>query len=170
MKRIYTIAAILLLIAGMDAKAQEKGHTPRGKAILQIYTNFHSGFGAVNDDRGFDLDRSYVGYEYKPSREVKIKGVLDIGQSKQVDDYQRIAYVKNALVSWQHDALTLSGGLIGTTQFSYQEKFWGYRYVYKSFQDQYKFGSSADLGLSASYRFTKWIEADIIIANGEGFK
>ena len=170
MKRIYTIAAILLLIAGMDAKAQEKGHTPRGKAILQIYTNFHSGFGAVNDDRGFDLDRSYVGYEYKPSREVTIKGVLDIGQSKQVDDYQRIAYVKNALVSWQHDALTLSGGLIGTIQFSYQEKFWGYRYVYKSFQDQYKFGSSADLGLSASYRFTKWIEADIIIANGEGFK
>ena len=57
-----------------------------------------------------------------------------------------------------------------TTQFSYQEKFWGYRYIYKSFQDQYRFGNSADLGISLSYRLARWIEADAIITNGEGFK
>ena len=56
------------------------------------------------------------------------------------------------------------------TQFNYQEKFWGYRYIYKSFQDQYKFGSSADLGISASWQIAKWIEADVVIANGEGYK
>ena len=170
MKRIYTIAAILLLIAGMDAKAQEKGHTPRGKAILQVYTNFHSGFGVVNDDRGFELDRSYLGYEYTFGKGVSVKGVMDIGQSNSIEDYQHIAYIKNALIKWEFGRFTLTGGMIGTTQFNYQEKFWGYRYIYKSFQDQYKFGSSADLGISASYRIAKWIEADVIIANGEGYK
>ena len=40
----------------------------------------------------------------------------------------------------------------------------------KSFQDQYKFGSSADLGLSAAYKLADWITADAIIVNGEGYK
>ncbi|WP_289751389.1 hypothetical protein [Bacteroides acidifaciens] len=40
----------------------------------------------------------------------------------------------------------------------------------KSFQDEYKFGSSADLGISAAYRFADWISADAIIVNGEGYK
>ena len=40
----------------------------------------------------------------------------------------------------------------------------------KSFQDQYKFGNSADLGISASYKFCDWLSADAIIVNGEGYK
>ncbi len=170
MKATKIIAATLLLFSGIGAHAQEVENEPKGKAIVQIYTNFHSGFGVVNDDRGFELDRSYLGYEYTFSKGVSVKGVLDIGQSKDIDDYHHFAYIKNALVKWSIGRFTLQGGMIGTTQFNYQEKFWGYRYIYKSFQDQYKFGSSADLGISASYRIAKWIEADVIIANGEGYK
>lgn len=40
----------------------------------------------------------------------------------------------------------------------------------KSFQDEYKFGSSADLGISVAYKFADWISADAIIVNGEGYK
>ena len=169
MKRINIIAALLLATC-LGISAQGKGEKARGRAIVQIYTNFHSGFGAVNDDRGFALDRSYIGYEYMPSRGLTLKGVLDVGQSSDVNDYQRIAYIKNAFVGWKWRWLTLNGGLIPTTQFNYQENFWGFRYVYNSFQDQYGFGSSADLGISASYHFAKWIQADVIIANGEGFR
>lgn len=169
MKRINIITALLLATC-LGINAQEKEKKARGRAIVQIYTNFHSGFGAVNDDRGFALDRSYIGYEYMPGRGLTLKGVLDVGQSSDVNDYQRIAYIKNAFVGWRWRRLTLNGGLIPTTQFNYQENFWGYRYVYNSFQDQYGFGSSADLGISASYHFAKWIEADVIIANGEGFR
>ncbi len=170
MKATKIIAATLLLFSGIGAHAQEVENEPKGKAIVQIYTNFHSGFGVVNDDRGFELDRSYLGYEYTFGKGVSVKGVLDIGQSKDIDDYHHFAYIKNALIKWEIGRFTLQGGMIGTTQFNYQEKFWGYRYIYKSFQDQYKFGSSADLGISASYRIAKWIEADVIIANGEGYK
>jgi hypothetical protein len=99
-----------------------------------------------------------------------VKGVIDIGKSSDINDFHRIAYIKNAQVSWKKDKFILNGGLISTTQFNFQEKFWGYRYIMKSFQDQYKYGSSADLGISATYKFTNWFSADAIIVNGEGYK
>ena len=165
------IMAGLLACMGITAQAQDtKSEEPKGKAIVQVFGNFHTGFGAENDDRGFELDRNYLGYEYKLGNGLSVKGVMDIGKSSDVSDYQRIAYIKNAMVSWKTGNLTLNGGLISTTQFNFQEKFWGYRYIMKSFQDQYKFGNSADLGISATYQFANWISADAIIVNGEGYK
>ncbi len=154
----------------MTLQAQEVETEKKGNAIIQVFGNFHTGFGADNHNRGFELDRSYLGYEYKLGKNLSVKGVMDIGKSKDVSDYQRIAYIKNAMITWKTGKLKLSGGLISTTQFNYQEKAWGYRYIMKSFQDQYKFGSSADLGLSAAYQFTDWLSADAIIVNGEGYK
>ena len=136
-----------------DAAAQE----PKGKAIVQVFGNFSTGFGAENNSRGFELERSYLGYEYNLGNGLSVKGVLDIGKSSDVSDYNRLAYVKNALVSWKKGNFTLNGGLISTTQFNFQEKFWGYRYIMKDFQDMYKFGSSADLGISVAYKFAEWI-------------
>ena len=165
------IMAGLFACMGITAQAQDtKSEEPKGKAIVQVFGNFHTGFGAENDDRGFELDRSYLGYEYKFGNGLSVKGVMDIGKSSDVSDYQRIAYIKNAMVSWKTGNLSLNGGLISTTQFNFQEKFWGYRYIMKSFQDQYKFGNSADLGISATYQFANWISADAIIVNGEGYK
>lgn len=165
------ILAGLLACIGITAQAQDATtKEPKGKAIVQVFGNFHTGFGAENDERGFELERSYLGYEYNLDKGLSVKGVMDIGQSKQVDDYHRIAYIKNAMISWKRGNLTLNGGLISTTQFNFQEKFWGYRYIMKSFQDKYKFGSSADLGLSATYKFANWLSADVIVVNGEGYK
>ena len=165
------ILAGVLACMGIAAQAQDtKVEEPKGKAIVQVFGNFHSGFGAENDDRGFELERSYLGYEYKLGNGLSVKGVMDIGKSNDVSDYQRIAYIKNAMVSWKKGNFTLNGGLISTTQFNFQEKFWGYRYIMKSFQDMYKFGNSADLGISASYKFADWLSADAIIVNGEGYK
>ena len=171
MKMKCILAGIMLACMGITAQAQDaKTEEPKGKAIVQVFGNFHTGFGAENDDCGFELERSYLGYEYKLNKGLSVKGVMDIGKSNDVSDYQRIAYIKNAMVSWKSGNLTLNGGLISTTQFNFQEKFWGYRYIMKSFQDQYKFGNSADLGISATYKFADWLSADAIIVNGEGYK
>lgn len=165
------ILAGLLACIGITAQAQDvKTEEPKGKAIVQVFGNFHTGFEAENDDRGFELERSYFGYEYNFGNGLSAKAVMDIGKSSDVSDYQRIAYIKNAMVTWKKGGLTLNGGLISTTQFNFQEKFWGYRYIMKSFQDEYKFGSSADLGISAAYKFADWVSADAIIVNGEGYK
>ena len=171
MKLSNIIAIALIACSHLIAQAQEvKSDAPKGKPIVQVFTNFHAGFGEDNDNIGFELDRSYLGYEYNFGKGLSVKAVMDIGMSSDVDDYHRIVYIKNAMVSWTTGALTLNGGLISTTQFNFQEKFWGYRYIMKSFQDKYKFGSSADLGISASYKFTDWISADAIVVNGEGYK
>ncbi len=170
MKTNVIMAGILACI-GITAQAQDtKIEEPKGKAIVQVFGNFHTGFGPENDNRGFELDRSYLGYEYNFGKGLSAKAVMDIGKSTDVNDYHRIAYIKNAMVSWKKGNLALNGGLISTTQFNFQEKFWGYRYIMKSFQDEYKFGSSADLGISATYKFTDWVSADAIIVNGEGYK
>lgn len=168
MKRMRIVMYALISCISFTIQAQEKNS--KGKAIIQVFGNFHTGFGHDNDDRGFELDRSYLGYQYNLGKGLEIKGVMDVGQSDDVNDYHRIAYIKNAQISWKTGKLTLNGGLISTTQFNMQEKFWRYRYIMKSFQDLYKFGSSADLGISASYQLADWITADVLIANGEGYK
>lgn len=170
MKKKIILAGLFACIAiysqGQDVKKEE----PKGKAIVQMFGNFHSNFVSENNNSGFELERSYLGYEYKLGDGLSVKGVMDIGKSSDVTDYHRLAYIKNAMISWKSGNLILNGGLISTTQFNFQEKFWGYRYILKSFQDQYKFGSSADLGISASYKFSNLISADAIIVNGEGYK
>jgi len=164
------ILMVLIACSGMIALAQNETEEQKGKAIIKVFGNFHTELGNGWDDRGFELDRSYLGYEYKLGKGITIKGVMDIGKSSDVSDYQRIAYIKNAMISWKKGKFTLNGGLISTTQFNFQEKAWGHRYIMKSFQDKYKFGSSADLGISAAYAFCDWFSIDAIIVNGEGYK
>ena len=170
MKKRNWVLAAFLMCTSLAVSAQKSADEPKGKAIIQVFGNFHSGFGHASDDRGFELDRSYLGYQYDLGEGLQIKGVMDIGQSDDVNDYHRIAYIKNAQISWKTGNWTLTGGLISNTQFNVQEKFWGYRYIMKSFQDLYKFGNSADLGVSVAYKFADWISADAIVVNGEGYK
>ena len=101
----------------------------KGDAIITIFSDAHSGFGTVNHDRGFNLDRAYIGYQYALPHGLQLKAVLDFGQSKDVNDHQRIGYVKNAQITWKQNGWTLNAGLITTTQFKVQEDFWGKRYV-----------------------------------------
>lgn len=171
MKKVKFIVASIAIAGCISAHAQQSTkEEPKGKAIIQVFSNLHTGFGQNNDDRGFELDRSYLGYQYDLGKGLQVKAVMDVGQSDDVNDYHRIAYIKNAQITWKTGNWTLNGGLISTTQFNMQEKFWGYRYIMKSFQDLYKFGSSADLGISAAYKFNDWLSADAIVVNGEGYK
>lgn len=170
MKTTWFLAGFLACATVATAQEAKQTEAPKGQAIVQVFANAHTGFGANNDKRGFTLDRSYLGYAYKLPGNLTVRAVFDIGKSSQVDDYHRVAYVKHADLSWKKDQWTLNAGLISTTQFKYQEGVWGYRYVEKSFQDAYGFGRSADLGLSVAYNIAPWISADAIIVNGEGYK
>lgn len=171
MKTTKVIATSLVACLCLSGHAQNPGQEdPKGNAIVKVFANLHSGFDSDIKDRGFELERSYLGYTCKLNDELSVKGVIDIGKSKDVSDYQRLAYIKNAQVTWKKGDFTLNGGLISTIQFNMQEKAWGYRYIMKSFQDNYKFGSSADLGLSVAYKPCDWFSADAIIVNGEGYK
>ena len=48
------IMAGLLACIGITAQAQDtKTKEPKGKAIVQVFGNIHTGFGVENDNRGF---------------------------------------------------------------------------------------------------------------------
>ena len=53
--------------------------------------------------------------------------------------------------------------------FKTQEKFFGKRYIYKSFLDKNKYGASADLGASFLYTFNGKLNLDFAVLNGEGY-
>lgn len=170
MKTKVFITALCVCLCIVAQAQDHKNEAPKGNAIIRVFSNFHTGFGAENNDRGFELDRSYFGYQYAVTPNLEIKAVMDVGKSSHVDDLQRVAYIKNAQVKWTKGNLILNGGLISTTSFKIQEDFWGYRYMKMVLQDYYKFASSADLGLSVAYKFAEWISMDAIIVNGEGYK
>ena len=157
-----------LFVQGQDAKSDFK---PNGKAIITIFSDFHTGLGTAANESGFGLERAYLGYQYTFSPNWSGKVIFDMGSSNLAgSSLERIAYVKNAMLSWKKGDFSLDAGLIGLKQFNVQEKFWGYRYILKSFHDIYGYGTTADAGLSAQYRFNDILTADVTITNGEEYK
>lgn len=172
MKKIkLTFIATILLLTGI--KAQEatttEEFTPSGSPSVKIFSNAHSAFIDGENTSAFEIQRAYFGYKYSFSENFSTKLTLDVGDPG-VGKLQMTAYLKNAALVYKKDKLTVNFGLIGLSGFKTQEKQWGYRYIYKSFQDKHKFGSSADLGTSVAYKFADFLSADFTIMNGEGYK
>lgn len=164
---------LILFFAGMmvTANGQEKKEEfkPNGKPLALIFTNFHSDFSDGETMPYFEITRAYLGYEYQFSKQWYAKTVLDVGDPE-AGKHQMAAFLKNAYFEYTNNKFSASFGLISTTQFKVSEKIWGYRYIEKSFQDAYKFNSSADMGFNLDYAFCDYFSADFSIINGEGYK
>ncbi len=182
MKKVVLFCLLVLSIVG-KANAQSKTPkdttcNPSGKIGIKVYADYHAIFSKINgaNDKmqrkttsGFEVTRAYFGYSYHFSNKWSGNVKLDVGRDANLSAYT--AYLKNAGLSWKAtNQLTLNFGLIDTRAFHFQENFWGKRYLYKSFQDQYHFNSSADAGLVVQYQFSKLLKADVSIFNGEGYK
>ncbi|WP_139178148.1 hypothetical protein [Draconibacterium orientale] len=171
MKKMFLL---LLMIPGIviTGFSQEKDEAfkPNGKPLALIFTNFHTAFSDGESASEFENTRAYLGYEYNFSEDFYAKVVFDVGDPKDGGDHQLSAFLKNAYVQYSKDNLKASFGMISTTQFKVAEKLWGNRYMMKSFQDEYKFNSSADLGFNIDYQFADFISADFSVINGEGYK
>ena len=153
--------------------SQTKEFEPFGKAFATIYANFHQGItGTAVDEAAFELVRGYIGYEYTFSRELYAKINLDVGSPNDLSPYsklRRYAYFKNAYLQYKNKRLVVEFGLIGLKQFKLQEQIWERRYLMKTLADEYKLGSSADLGINFHYVFNNLVDADFTIMNGEGY-
>ena len=153
---------LLLMGSSFSLIAQESGE---GKPIIVLFSDYTAGLGKANDISGFNLTRSRLGYEYQTAASLKATVVLDINA---FGDNTRTVNFHYAMLEWDYQKFTLSGGLIYLSQFEAQEAFWGRRYIEKSFQDLYGFGHDSDLGLKLKYSFVDWLSADFAVTNGEG--
>lgn len=142
---------------------------PSGKIIARGFFDYHKGFGAANNESGFDVTRALLGYNYQITPTLQAQVVIDGASGRNADGKLEV-YLRNAFIRWQDKGFDISLGEIGLLQFSLQEKYWRYRYVLKSFQDLNKMSPSVDLGITAQYQIAKFLSADISLTNGEGYK
>jgi hypothetical protein len=167
------LTILLLMLPGFISMGYSQDNLiefkPNGKSLALIFSNFHTSFSGGEAMPAFGITRAYLGYEYNFSKEWYGKVVLDVadpGSGK----LQMTAFLKNAYIKYNRGNFTAYFGMISTTQFKVSEKIWGYRYIEKTFQDAYKFNSSADLGINLDYKINAFLSADFSIINGEGYK
>lgn len=168
------ILLLLLLIPGIVAAGFSQNSTdefkPNGKPLALIFTNFHTSTSDGETAPAFENTRAYLGYEYNFSQNFYAKVVFDVGNPKDGGGHELSAYLKNAYLQYSEGNFKAYFGMISTTQFKVSEKLWGNRYMLKSYQDEYKFNSSADLGVNFDYKLADFISVDLSVINGEGYK
>ena len=167
-KQLLLLGIFILSISAVAQNSTE--FKASGKPFFDVHWNYHADLtdGATQKSE-FELKRAYLGYGYKFTEAISAKVTIDVGNNDSGSAYT--AYLKTAQLDWKvSSGVKLSMGLIGMKQFKTQEKFWGYRYIFKSFQDQYGFGSSADLGVNAEFKLASNLKANLTISNGEGYK
>lgn len=168
--KIKSILFVLVTACTLNAFSQSDNvFTPGGKPVFLIFSNVHSDFNKNGSNEAFELTRVYLGYEYNFSKYLSGRINIDAADPK-AGELQLTAYIKNAFLQYKTDKFSGRLGMIGTDEFSIQEKHWGYRYILKSFQDEYGFGPSADLGAAIEYSPSKVISFDASVLNGEGYK
>ena len=167
MKQKFLLIALLSLFTTITSYADEP-LAIKGKPILTIFTNYKAGLGSQNELSGFNIDRAFIGYGVTLPKGFSAKGIVNT-TTKRVDDKMEYdVYLKNIQVDWSNDKFFASMGLINLMQFSEQERIWGHRYIFKSFQEEYGFTFCEDVGILAGYHFADWISMDVAFTNGEG--
>ena len=166
MKKIKFILTIFIIFIGFEIYSQQN----KGKVSTRVYWNFNKDFTKdAPRKNAFDIKRAYFGYEYRINDNISSKVTFDVGKNSSGSDHT--AFLKIAQLDWKiKNNLKLSIGMIGNKQFKFQESIWGYRYMYKTFQDENKFGSSADLGVNAEIKLSEKINLNLFALNGEGYK
>jgi len=165
-----------LLAAGFSFSsliAQEQAdEPPPGEVSAKIYSHFNFSLDGMSTT-AFEVRRAYLGYERHLDEHFSAEVKLDIGSIDDQSEFsliRRYTYFKNAYMGYRQGNVQTWFGLFDMLQFKVQEKFWGYRYLYKSFMDEYRFGSSADLGAGIRYDHGDLLTVDLVFSNGEGYK
>ena len=170
MKRIL-FPVLLILISPLLVNSQEP--EIKGKPIVEIFTDLHYNLKKDSlNTTGFGINRAYFGYDFTLDNNFATAVILDIGNPLDLplgSKSRRYAHFREASIRYTGEKLTLTAGITGTRIFSYQQKFWGKRYIANTYQSINGYGFVADLGVVADYRFNEIFTADISLTNGEGY-
>jgi hypothetical protein len=151
-----------------------------GKPITEIFTDFHLNLSKNNINTGTDtsrttgfaINRAYFGYQYMPGGNFTARLVLNIGVPEDLAPGakpKRYSFFRDASLSWSDGKLTLTGGITGTKMFSFQQNYWGKRYIANTYQSLNGYGPVADIGVVAEYKFSDLVSVDYALMNGEGY-
>jgi hypothetical protein len=187
MKRLFWFLLILpfILEAQNSTQIVYKDHT--SYVFGQIFSGFYVG---LNDNykpqSAFQFKQGIIGYKHTFKNKVSGLIMLDVTRTTHFSsltdtsgnvvplDYfegsKYTAYLKMAEIKWtinEHFALRF-GQLLNTQYLTFQDKFWGFRYVDVTFQEKYRFGMPADFGAQIDYKLDDKLLLQVSVVNGEG--
>jgi hypothetical protein len=187
MKRLFWFLLILPFISEAQNSTQivYKDHT--SYVFGQIFSGFYVG---LNDNykpqAAFQFKQGIIGYKHTFKNKVSGLIMLDVTRTTHFSsladtsgnvvplDYfegsKYTAYLKMAEIKWiinEHFALRF-GQLLNTQYLTFQDKFWGFRYVDVTFQEKYRFGMPADFGAQIDYKLDDKLLLQVSVVNGEG--
>lgn len=170
MKKQFLLLSFIIASASLFAQTANDDFKPTGAPLFKVFWNYNTDLSKnATKNSAFELNRAYFGYQYSYTKDISAKVVLDVANNTGGSAYTFL--LKAAQLDWKvANSVKLSMGLIGMKQFNDQEEFWGYRYIFKSFDDEQSFGSSADLGINAEFDLSKTLKANFVVFNGEGYK
>jgi len=170
MKKVVFIIVFISMFSAISTANSSDTTKISGKPLFLIYSNFHQGLTESAHESNFDVKRAYLGYDFNLNNGFAGFIKIDIGSPNDNSQYsliRRNAYLRNVGISYKMNNFKIKFGIIDNQQHKTQEKYWGKRYLFKSFIDEYDLLPSTDLGFNIQYRFNKKLQIEGGMMNGE---
>ncbi len=169
-KGIYSTLAILCMASVTLFSQGSDNFSPSGKLFGLLYTGYHSAFTGGKNSSGFEIGRSYLGYDHHFSKKFSGRILYD-GTTQSVSGKTIYSgYLRNAYLQYDNGTVLLRGGMIGMEQISMMEKIWGYRFLSRPPIDYSGMTFPADIGVMTLIRATEYLDIDVAVTNGRGYK
>jgi hypothetical protein len=181
-----SVVILIFAVLSLNIVAQEK-ETDIQKVYGRIYTGFYYGLNNnIKPRAAFGLSTGIIGYKHNFNNKISGNIILDVTRTTHAisvldstntahdvsyfEGSKYTAFLKMAEIKWKinkHFALRV-GQLLNTQYLTFQDRFWGYRYVAVTFQEMYRFGMPADFGAQLDFSIDGILDNNLSIVNGEG--
>ncbi len=153
----------------------------------QIYTAFYYGLkDTYKPQAAFQFNQGIIGYKHMFSSKLSGLIMFDVTRTTHIyeitdtagnslnyeyfEGSKYTAYLKMAEIKWTiNDYLIFRVGQLLTTQYlTFQDKFWGYRYIDVTMQEKFRMGMPADFGAQLDFKYKDKFLNQFSVVNGEG--
>lgn len=174
------------LMANSQNSAQDIIKNKPRYGFGQIYTGFRYGIkDTYNPQAAFVFNQGIIGYYHQISDEVSGKIIYDVTRTTHFyeitdtagnqlsysyfEGSKYTAYLKMAEIKWDfHQLFSLRVGQLLSTQYlTFQDRFWGFRYIDVTQQEKFRLGMPADFGAQLDFSYKGKFLNQISVVNGE---
>lgn len=180
-------------IVGMEAMSQDslavvkKNDTVKHRVFANIFASYYYGFSdQISPKSAFEMPTALLGYSANFSDKLKATLIYDVTRTtngiwvKDENDNllevgyfegsKYTAFLKMAEIMYSVNRFIdfRVGQLLNTQYLTTQDKFWGYRYIYFTYQEVHRYGMPADFGAQVDFKYSNLILNQLSITNGEG--
>jgi hypothetical protein len=187
--RLFTFLIFFIPVFSFSQENPDSSRqiTIKHSFFANIYTGFYYSVSKEAIPRsGFDFSTGLLGYRADWDDKATVTLIYDVSKTtneiivtdstgnilpvkyNKGSDYT--AFLKMAEIDFKpRPWLEISVGQLLTQQFlTFQDKFWGFRYISTTFQELYRFGAPADFGARITYKLPGKLNVSAGAVNGEG--